>query len=175
MVYINRVELDVALEQRLHLRQFLALPAQFQRMVGDEPLVGEHVGEVGEHYVDADRVDRGRELFRHVDVSEVGHRRLLRERRDHRHVVAARGQRLQQALVNHPVAAAVDGKHAENVGTVGGRQRARKGHQQQPREIHLDNKRIHKLVRGVIADRANAICLNRVDEILFLDKRATPR
>jgi len=81
-------------------------------MVSDEPLVSENAGQVFEHHLDADRVHCGRQRPGHVDVRVVGQRRFLRERRDPRHVVAARRQGLHQALIHHPVAAAVDGKHA---------------------------------------------------------------
>lgn len=123
ILYTDRIKLDAALEQRFHLGQFLGLPADIHLMVGDEPLVGEYTGQVFEYHFDAERVHRGRKRRRHVDVRVVGQRLFLRERRDHRHVVAARRQGLHQALVHYPVAAAVNGEHAEDVGAVGGGQR----------------------------------------------------
>jgi len=98
----------------------LAQPAQVHLVVSYKPLIDEHVAQVFEHQVEADGVHLGRESGRHVDVREVGHWLFLRERRDHRHVVTTRRQRFHHALVHYPVAEAVDGKHAENVGTVGG-------------------------------------------------------
>lgn len=92
-----------------------------------------------ENQVDADRVYHRRERLRHIDVRVVGHRRLLRERRDHRDVVTARRQCLHDALIHHPVAAAVDGKHAENIGSVGGGGERGDRHHENPDELHLKN------------------------------------
>lgn len=105
-------------------------------MVGYEPLVGEHIRQIVEHYVDANRIHHGWERFRHIDVRVVGQRRLLRERRDHRDIVSAGGQCLHQALVHHPVATAVNWEHAENVGTIDDRQCADR-RQKKSDELHL--------------------------------------
>lgn len=89
-LYTDRIKPDVAFEKRLHLWRLIALPTQCQLMVGDEPLIGYQVTEILEHYVDTDRVYYGREYCRYIDIRQVGHWRLLRERCDDCYVVAAR-------------------------------------------------------------------------------------